>query len=501
MNKQLLLLGVLIAPTVAAGESRFTPADAVKQTALHNPTLKAAVADVQQSVELLRAEAVRFRPTLFLDATGTTNAAASLNFPSGTTRGTNQALVFGAEIQQVFSFGTVVDFRLENRNTGSQGPAYSGTNTTVTLGPGYGLSARLTLSQPLLRGAGNHVGQAQLRALRLAQTGQARNRDAVASQALSNTLLAYWELWYAQKALGIEQQARTLALRQRDEAQGKAKAGSLADADVLIHETRLAELDQSVLQAELTLREQSLTLANAIGVPSTTFHVAEAGHPTFEIEREVTVLGAASEASYTLAQQRIAVAIAQDTLRTAAEATRPRLDALAWLQTQGLGNQAVAPALDQLGTFDNVSANVGLVFELPLSTARHQAQQRAGELALDAARDRLTAMENQVRADTLTELATLDQARQSLSLAERTTEVATRTAVAQQQRFQIGTAIPIEVQTAEDSLRRAQLSVERARVNATKAQVRLANLTGRLLLLWGVDQGPDQDRPSLAGGS
>jgi outer membrane protein TolC len=73
--------------------------------------------------------------------------------------------------------------------------------------------------------------------------------------------------------------------------------------------------------------------------------------------------------------------------------------------------------------------------------------------------------------------------------------------LAQQQRFQIGTAIPIEVQTAEDSLRRAQLSVERARVNATKAQVRLANLTGHLLFLWGADQAPDMNRHVPSGGS
>jgi outer membrane protein TolC len=292
-----------------------------------------------------------------------------------------------------------------------------------------------------------------------------------------------------------------LALRQRDEAQGKAKAGSLAESDVLIHETRLAELDQSVLTAEVLLQEQSVMLANAMGVSTTRFDVAEAKHPTFEIEREATVLTAASSASYAIAQQRIAVEIAQDSLRTVAEATRSRLDALAWLQTQGLGNQAMAPAVDQIGAFKNVSANVGLVFEMPLSPVRHQAQRRAGEFQLDAARSRLSAIEHQVRADTLTQLATLDQAQRGLALAVRTTEVATRAALAQRKRLQIGIAIPIEVQTSEDSLRRAQLSVERARVNATKAQIRLANLTGHLLFQWSADQTPNINRPVPTGGS
>jgi outer membrane protein TolC len=72
-------------------------------------------------------------------------------------------------------------------------------------------------------------------------------------------------------------------------------------------------------------------------------------------------------------------------------------------------------------------------------------------------------------------------------LAERSADVANRTAEAQRKRFLTGSALEVEVRQAEDSLRTARLSIERERVNAVKAHVRLAHLTGELLAKWGTD--------------
>ena len=159
------------------------------------------------------------------------------------------------------------------------------------------------------------------------------------------------------------------------------------------------------------------------------------------------------------------------------------------VQTQGLGNQTFAAAAAQLGTFANVSANVGLVLELPLSSARHEAQLAQARLAVSAAAARLEAAKQQVAADTSSELATLEQARTNVALAQRSADVSSRSAEAQHKRYLNGSALAIEVQQAEDSLRQARLSVERERVNAVKAQIRLSNLTGNLLPEWGLQAG------------
>jgi outer membrane protein TolC len=485
-------IGLALALFASAGlaQAPLTEKDAVARAVAANPTLQAAMTDVRQSAEALRAEQARYRPSLLIDATGTTQATPSLNTSGGTTRSMSQALVFGAALSQTFSWGTTLDLRVENRTSASQAPAFSGTTELLSLGPGYGLIGKLTVSQPLLRGFGNEVGQAELRAALLNRTQAQRARDAAASDSLRAVAQAYWELWYAQKAVGIEREARALALQQRDEAQRKLTAGSLADVDLLTFETRVAELDQSVLQAQVTVRQRTAELRRAMGETTdsrATYEVAQVEPPLPGDVDAAAVLAAAQEASYTVAQQRVAVEVAENALRTAAEATRPRLDVQAWVQAQGLGNQALTPALEQLGAFANVSGNVGLVFELPLSSERHEAQQASAELQVAAARQRLEAVRQQVTADTQTELATLEQATQSVALAQRTADVSRRNVEAQHQRLRSGSAIALEVREAEDSLRRAQLSIERARVNAAQAQVRLEHLEGQLLAKWGVN--------------
>ena len=123
--------------------------------------------------------------------------------------------------------------------------------------------------------------------------------------------------------------------------------------------------------------------------------------------------------------------------------------------------------------------------ELPLSSERHDAQLASARSSASAAEARLVSAEQQVEADARTELATLAQARTKLELAERTVDVAARSADAQRKRLQHGAATPVEVRQAEDALRRARLGIERQRVDAVKAQIRLRHLTGDLLERWG----------------
>jgi outer membrane protein TolC len=477
----------LVQGLALADPTPLTEREAVERTTAHNPTVQAAVSDARKSAQTARAEAARYRPSLLVDATGTSQATPSLDIGTGTTRTTSRSLVFGAQVNQTFSFGTSLSLRVENRELDSQSPSYVDSSSTLSYGPGYGLSALLTLTQPLLRGFGDTAGLAELRTALINRRLDERVRDATASQAVSTTLQDYWELWYAQRALDIQRQALALARQQLDEARAKQKAGSIAELDVLSSETTVAEREQDVLAAEITVRQQQVELSRATGAGAgvaASLDVSAADPPEARRHLASDVQRAAEEASYSLAEQRLSLEAAQNTLLTAAESTRPRLDVQAWLKTDGLGNQSITPALEQLGRSSNVSANVGLVFELPLSSERHSAQQQSAEFAVRAATERVEAAKQQVLADAAAELATLEQAQQTVELARRSAEVSMRNAIAQRRRLANGSAIPVEVREAEDSLRRAQLSVERARVNAVQAEVRLGHFTGELLARW-----------------
>jgi outer membrane protein TolC len=75
----------------------------------------------------------------------------------------------------------------------------------------------------------------------------------------------------------------------------------------------------------------------------------------------------------------------------------------------------------------------------------------------------------------------LEQAQRRREVAELTVQIALANVVAQQQRYQHGDAIALEVNTAEDELRHARLNLERARVDEAQANIRIAHLNGRLL--------------------
>lgn len=483
---KLTLVGLMLLATTA--HAQLSEREAVQQTIEHNPTVRAAVTDVKRAAETLRAENARYRPKLLLDATGTNQNTPNLNTVGSTTTQLNQSLTLGAEVDQTFSWGTTLSLRVENKDYRSQGPLFGGSTDVFTLGPGYLLGAKLAVTQPLLRGFGDDVGLAALRTATLDKKESERARDESASTQLSTMLQAYWELWYAQRALTIDVEARAVAVQQRDEARLKVKAGSAADVDVLQYETRVAELDQTVLDATVTVRTRSVELARVLGSSDAQFDLSGAELPSVDSVEDTRALSSAEEASYSVKRAKVSLERAQTTMKSAADSTRPRLDVSAWVQTQGLGNQSFEGTFTQLGQFTNVSGNVGLTFELPLSGEQHEAQVSSARLAVTSAEQSLEAALAQVRADTRTEVTNLSQASQKVSLAETTAEVSSRSADAQRKRLSAGTGTSLEVRQAEDSLRQARLSIERHKVDAVKAQVRLAHLTGDLLVKWGVVQ-------------
>jgi outer membrane protein TolC len=279
-----------------------------------------------------------------------------------------------------------------------------------------------------------------------------------------------------------------LADRRLTDTKRKIELGAGASVDALSFETRAAELEQSVLSALSSWRQQSLQMGLMLGRSvrsSAELHAAADAVPSVPDRVRTQVLKAAVEESQVVAQQQAQLELARERALVAGESERPRLDLEAYLQTQGLGNEEVPPALEQFGTFGAVSAHVGLVFQLPLSGARHSAQRRASEASAEAAKERLHGAVQLAETEAAKELIKLEQAKQRAVLASSMAEVAEKNASAQQKRYAQGDAILLQVHEAEDELTRARLSVQRARVDAVQASIRIDHLTGQLLRRYG----------------
>jgi outer membrane protein len=480
-----VLLGA--AGSAHAQGTQLDETDAVGEAMERNPSLRASLYDYQQAHQTVLAEDSIYVPRLLFDA-GVTHSETPRLADEGTTISSADSVDLGSELRHTFPWGTAFSIRLEGSRGTTTSQLFPGSDQTVTTGPGYGLLGRLTVTQPLLRGFGSDVGEASLRQAILSRTAAERVRDRAASETLRDVLVAYWELWYADHALAIDQAASGLAARRRDDAKRQVEAGAMAPVAVLPFETRAAELEQSVLMSEAQGQQQSLGLGLMLGRDAggaDQLHAAADGVPAVAARDRAAVLEAAVEQSQIVAQQKAQLALEQERANVAGEAERPRLDLEGYVQSQGLGNRQVPPAFEQFGTFDAFSAHVGLVFELPLSGSRRSAQRRAAEAGVDASRERLHGAEQQAKAEAAGELIRLEQARRRVVLASAMAEVATKNVDAQQKRYAQGDAITLEVHEAEDELRRARLTVERARVDAVQADLRIDHLIGALLRRYG----------------
>jgi outer membrane protein len=508
MNKGLLsclpcLLLLLPSPAPAQTAVRsISEQEVVAVAVANNPTLHVALLRAQQSRYNLRAEQALYTPVLDANAGYTHSRVPSL-VGTGTRITGSDVFDLGVGLTKPFAYGTVLSASLAGQR--SSRASLEQQALLGASGPGYSLVGRLAASQPLLRGAGTDVGLASERQARLTLSANQLAAQASASQVLSQVVSDYWELWYSNEAVRINEASRDLSRVQQEQAAQQVQSGALAPASALPYATQLAQLDEAVLAARTDLRQRELALAQTLGRPDgvgETLAAADAPQPpTADEPVEAAAVREALVNSYERRQLQAQLAIVKDQLKITGDPLRPRLDLDAYVQAQGLGNRSVPPAFEQFGKMEAVSAHVGLTFEMPLTDTRRSSQIQAALLAARLAEKQIAENELQVRSSVASAIAQRRAARERLELASQTEKVARAQAEAERARFLAGSTIAITVQQAEDSYRQAQLRVQRARVDLVLADLALAQLRGQLLTRYAdaVQHLPAEQRITLSG--
>lgn len=525
MNSRLACFGaclLLALPAVARAQApaALSEQQVVVQAVAHNPTLHVALLRAQQSRYYLSAEEALYVPIFDANAAYTHSRVPTLvsrqvagvdamgnpttSFVPDTRVTGSDVIDVGAGITKPFAYGTVVGASVSGQRSSRaslEQAALFGAN-----GPGYSIVARLSATQPLLRGAGTDVGLASLRQARLSLTENQAAAQQTASDTLAQVVTAYWELWYSAEVVRIDQASRELARVQQEQAKQQVATGALAPASALPYQTQVAELEEAVLAAETDVRQRELSLSRLLGVQREVGAGMRAADvpapPTADEPSEAAAVADALKNSYTRRQLQAQLAIAKDQLKIAGDPLRPRLDLDAYVQAQGLGNTRVPPAFEQFGRFDAVSAHVGLTFEMPLTDTRRSSQIQAAQLSAHIAEQQIEENELEVRSGVASAIAARRAARDRLTLSSQTEEIAKQQAEAERARFLAGGSIAITVQQAEDSYRQAQLRVQRARVDLVLADMNLAALRGALLARYAdaVKELPPEQRIELKSG-
>jgi outer membrane protein TolC len=471
-------IGMLLAASSRAelpgGMPRITETQVVSIAAVNNPGLRSAMLEYQSAQWSVVAEEARFALVLEVDGGVTFNRDRTELLGTTSTSHSYTASA-GAELRKHLIWGTDLSFRVE----GSPPPVVPEGQAN----PGYGFAARFAVVQPLLRGAGREVGEADLLAAQARRTSAEHARDRAASDLLRNVLTAYWELWYAGAAAGIQEQSKALAQKQRDEAAARAESGSLAPADVLSFDTRVATREEEIVNAYVERDRRQLELYQQLG---TLDKAAATGLPAEQVPPTPVPLPgdvekAALAESPQIRELEAAVELSRLQARTAEDPHRHRLDLDASVQAQGRGYGDVGAAFKQFGTFGAGSVRVGLTYEAALDPSGRQAAAAKARLAVEMAEQRLAEAKQSIMSAVRVALRQEEAGRKKLALAEETARIAEKQLAAEQARFQSGASTPLTILEAEDAVRSANLRVARARAELLQTSLSLQHLTGRLL--------------------
>jgi len=465
------------------GAPLFVEADAVSTALRHNTTLRTAL--LQLSRARMSERSLEHRDDLLFTAdAGFTHSENPILVSDGVLTSLSDNAQAGVGLRKHLPWGTDLSLRLGSSVQHSNTDAiFAGaTGMSRSLGPGYGLSARLTLAQPLMRGFGREVNDAALAGARADRTSAERARDRVASEQLRDVLTAYWNLWVADAALRIQEQSYELARRQRDQALARVRTGSLAGAASLAFETRLAVRAEDVLAARTELDRRRAELRQRLGL-SARERIAERlqDDPPLPQPPPPDAQERALSASTPVREREAAIAAAELQARTAADPLRPRLDLEAYVQADGLGNQDVGAAAERLGTLGAVSAHVGVTYEMPFTGVRRQSEAARAALAVEVARSQLQELQQSLSAQVETALSQLSAGRERLLLAQQTEAIASNQLTAEQARLSAGASTELQVAQAEDDLRAARLRITRAKADLRVTAIGLQYLTGSLL--------------------
>lgn len=475
-----VLVLLLAAPAAA---QPLAPEEAVARALDATPTRRAADADLRSAAASVRAAEGARVPVLVIGADGRLQESFS-GTSRGIARNFSSNLGGTVALRYTTELGTQIDVALDAGASWRAVNLTPGTTDSVTIGPMYSGQARVEARQPLLRGAGDDATLGAMRQAEAMRSAAERSRDQTLSEIALDTLSAYWELWYAQEAVRVEEEALALSEQQHEVQRLRVeRLGTAAPADLLQLAQQRASIQESLALARSTRENRAIALGRLLGMaPEEASALVAAGSPPEAADPPpITRLAdLARSASSELMALRAQVEAARQRLRSAADADQPRLDLLGSVAVAGLWNDTDGIQLP--GGRPAFGGLIGLELELPLGSSQAAAQHEGARAELEAAEARYEARAQALVAELAQARISVETSAQQFTLATETSRLARELANAEAERLALGTSTPLALVEAQQRQRESELRTLRATVDRVTAELGLAHRTGALLV-------------------
>jgi outer membrane protein TolC len=366
-------------------------------------------------------------------------------------------------------------------------------NHTRTDYVSYSATSSLSISQPLLRGAGK---RANTHSIRIAEY-ERRITDAQTKleviRVLANADRGYWRLYAARRELEVRKKEYELAQVQLKQTRRMVEVGERAEVEVVRSEAGVAERLQNIIIAENELRNRERELKQimneaglTMGTPIVLVPVTEPDPVLYELNRpRLTAMAVENRMEMLEAELQIAEDIS--TVDFYKNQALPLVTMDYTYRLNGLG-AARSDAYDMMSDMDYRSHIGGLKVVIPLG---NEAAKSRLLQAFYQRRQRLVSKENRRTLVEKEVLAAADQIEtnwQSILASRQNAILAGRLYEAEKRQFEVGLRTSTDVLDAQAKFANAQSAEIKSLTEYQIAQIDLAYATGMLLgadkVLW-----------------
>jgi outer membrane protein TolC len=472
--------------------------DAIARAAAGNIQLLKQNVALQTSEGNVVAQLGTFDFVLAADSTLSRSVNPPLS-PTDQSQGSSKSYIGDLSLTRALESGGTLTLAFQERAAiGSTQPFQCGVPpsslmTTGTVAPiscnVYTPTATLTFTQPLLRGFGREITEANLYKARVSNDLALLNRQAQAANTVRDTIIAYWELAYQTQDLAIQRFAEQLAREQLRTTDAQIKVGKLGELSAAAVNRAIATALQGEASSAQALMGHALDLQRLFGAAVPAGFVGYKAADALDASKHDVDVDAetkhALEASPALKSIRMGLALTQSDLRVAEDSMRPQLNFAGSLD-EGGRNHILGTSFGQMTNLSYTEYSVGLTFQMPVQNRAARGAEEVAHAAADSAQLDARDLELSIR-DTVARMAA--QVRSAGARLEYGQDAVTYSELnlkAEQARFAVGTSTNNDVLLRMQELLQAKSSVARAMADLLEGDVALAALTGDILALYNI---------------
>ncbi len=373
--------------------------------------------------------------------------------------------------------------------TGSYDLARNSSNSLQTLlNPAYDGQTSLTVTQPLLQGAGIGYARATIQIAKLGAHIAGLNFKSTVLTTVLNVETAYYNLIYSRRQQAVAQDNVTLAKRLLDENTTKRQTGVLTDLDVVTAQAGLATAQSQLISSRQAMENAEDTLFEAMGERE--FHTP-VGIVDFPILPSTEV---SFYVSYKLARDNGPnLAIIQDTIgQLKLDALRAKRNFLPLLNvTGGAGyldaEHSYTSAENNLWPGPGYNWNAGVTLSIPIGLRQSKALYRQARDNLDSEQVSFDQADQQLTVQVRAAVRAVTSNVENVTASTQAAVLSQKQYDLQKAKFDAGLATSYDVLNAQTLLEQARVTELQSQVNLRLALANLHFLEGSSLAAYHIN--------------